>query len=185
MATGKAPKDIPRKNIWVDRRNKDAPKPKESSELFITVFTDASWCPETKAFGCAMWIKAADLQKPHKYSFGGLDMQDNIVAETLALNTAIKWMEENLDFEGRIIILQADCLEALSQADTRVLVSGIEGRHGAHYIKLKHVKGHAKGEASKTNRSKINSLVDSMAKKEMRAWRKIANKQGVSHDSQV
>ena len=35
----------------VDRHNLDSAKPADSDkDLFITVFTDGSWCPDTKAY---------------------------------------------------------------------------------------------------------------------------------------
>lgn len=37
--------------VTIDRQNRDAPKPQEGGELFITVFTDASHCPDTNAYG--------------------------------------------------------------------------------------------------------------------------------------
>ena len=41
----------------VDRRNLDSAKPADSDkDLFITVFTDGSWCPDTKAYGYAVGI---------------------------------------------------------------------------------------------------------------------------------
>ena len=60
----------------VDRRNLDSAKPADSDkDLFITVFTDGSWCPDTKAYGYAVWIR--DGQKPiHMFGAGGFGGHD-------------------------------------------------------------------------------------------------------------
>lgn len=46
--------------IQIDKQNKDSVKP-DNSEKFVTVFTDASHCPDTNAWGVAVWVKCVKI----------------------------------------------------------------------------------------------------------------------------
>lgn len=147
----------------VDRSNIDAKKPEDSDkDLFITVFTDASWCPSTKAYGYAVWIR--DGQKPiHMFGDGGVGMESSFFAETAGLEAARKHILEHCDVTDRILVIQCDNIGALNNLNLMELKE-----RGIRFIKRKHVKGHT---AHKTNRSKVNELVDKLAGNHMRAHR--------------
>ena len=78
----------------VDRRNLDSAKPADSDkDLFITVFTDGSWCPYTKAYGYAVWIR--DGKKPiHVFGAGGFGGRDSYHVESMGLAAAVKYILE-------------------------------------------------------------------------------------------
>jgi len=68
----------------------------DDKELFITIFTDASFCPHTKAMGWAVWIKYSDgvtvrWQGGHE----GKSHEQSQHAETHGLKTSI-WMCKEL-----------------------------------------------------------------------------------------
>lgn len=147
----------------VDRRNLDSAKPADSDkDLFITVFTDGSWCPDTKAYGYAVWIR--DGQKPiHMFGEGGLNAQDSYHVELMGLNAARRYIMDNCEIENRVIVIQCDNISALNKLD----IKGFKNK-GAKFVKKKHVKGHT---SHKTNRSKVNRLVDSLAGQYMWEYR--------------
>lgn len=151
------------RTVRIDRSNLDAPKPGDSDkDLFITVFTDGSFCHDTKAYGYAVWI--CDGQKPiHMFGDGGVGANDSGQVETFGLNAAKKYILENCDVADRVIVIQCDNIGSLNQMDIKPFK-----KRGAKFIKKKHVKGHT---SHKTNRSKVNSLVDEMAGKHMREHR--------------
>lgn len=149
----------------VDSSNRDSKKPDDSDkDLFITVFTDGSWCPNTKAYGYAVWIR--DGQKPiEMFGNGGVGGKDSFHVESLGLEAARKYLIEHCKLEGRVVVIQCDNIGALNQLDVKSLKT-----RGVKFIKRKHVKGHSN---NKTNRSKVNELVDKMAGDFMREQREI------------
>lgn len=147
----------------VDRLNRDSAKPADSDkDLFITVFTDGSWCPDTKAYGYAVWIR--DGQKPiHMFGAGGLGGNDSYHVESMGLKAAQKYIMESCSLEGRVIVIQCDNIGALNNLDIKPFKKA-----GAKFVKRKHVKAHT---SHKTNRSKVNELVDNLAGQFMREYR--------------
>lgn len=147
----------------VDRLNRDSAKPADSDkDLFITVFTDGSWCPDTKAYGYAVWIR--DGQKPiHMFGEGGPSAQDSYHVELMGLNAARRYIMDNCEVTNRVIVIQCDNIGALNKLD----IKGFKNK-GAKFVKKKHVKGHT---SHKTNRSKVNSMVDNLAGQYMREYR--------------
>lgn len=147
----------------VDRRNLDSAKPADSDkDLFITVFTDGSHCPDTKAYGYAVWIR--DGQKPiHMFGTGGFGGRDSYHVESMGLEAAKKYILENCSINGRVIVIQCDNIGALNALNIKQFKA-----LGVKFVKRKHVKGHT---GHKTNRSKVNNLVDSLAGQFMREYR--------------
>lgn len=147
----------------VDRRNLDSAKPADSdNDLFITVFTDGSWCPDTKAYGYAVWIR--DGQKPiHMFGAGGFGGRDSYHVESMGLAAAVKYILENCSVAERVLVIQCDNIGALNSLDVKQFK-----KLGAKFIKRKHVKAHT---SHKTNRSKVNELVDNLAGQYMREYR--------------
>lgn len=154
----------------VDRRNIDSAKPADSDkDLFITVFTDGSWCPDTKAYGYAVWIR--DGQKPiHMFGAGGLGGRDSYHVESMGLEAAVKYILENCSVAERVLVIQCDNIGALNALNIRQFKD-----LGAKFVKRKHVKAHT---SHKTNRSKVNELVDNLAGQYMREYRAKARANG-------
>ena len=147
----------------VDRLNMDSAKPAESDkDLFITVFTDGSWCPDTRAYGYAVWIR--DGQGPiYMFGAGGFGGRDSYHVETLGLNAAVTCILENCNVKERVLVIQCDNIGALNALDIKQFK-----KLGAKFVKRKHVKAHT---SHKTNRSKVNELVDNLAGQYMREYR--------------
>ena len=150
--------------IRIDRHNQDSTNI-YNPELFITAFTDASYCPHTKAWGVGIWIKDAlfDAGKPQVLSRGGIGLANSLLAEAKGLEIAASTILESHNVQGRVIILQCDCSGALQKFDTSALMLA-----GAQYVKLKHVKGHS---GQQTKRSYVNNLCDAKAGRKMAKYR--------------
>lgn len=120
------------------RINKDALKP-ESSELFITCFTDASYCDQTGAWGICYWIKAYGADEPIVKSMGGINKNYNsTTAELRALNEARDYICSELTVDDKVVVIQCDNESALQRLD----ISKFQ-KKGARFVKKKHVYGHA------------------------------------------
>lgn len=146
--------------------------------MFITIFTDASFCPNTKATGWAVWIKygANGTTVQHKGGYIAHNHEHALQGELFALKASIemcKLLEEHnrMDLKNKIIVLQSDCKEALKRLDTTLLYD-----KGAHYVKKKWVKAHT---GSDDKRSSVNNWCDKTAYAEMkkrRHWSKAKRK---------
>ncbi|QVJ07729.1 RNase H [Vibrio phage vB_ValP_VA-RY-3] len=148
--------------IKVDRKNVDAEAPKEEDRgIFITVFTDGSHCPKTKAWGVGVWIKGD--ASAHTDSKGGVGLKDSNEVELEGLNMAAEYILNNMDVTDKVLIFQCDNTNALSNFNHKQFY-----KHGAKFVKLKHVKGHS---GARTKRSWVNNLVDKMAGDAMRKYR--------------
>lgn len=156
------------KKIPIDRSNRDAPKPVEANGKFITVFTDASHCPDTLAYGLGVWIKHSN-GIIIEISKGGIGLKDSTEAEYAGINFALNYIKENLDSRGKILVLQCDNIAALEKLDQFRAKLALQLSH----IKLKHVKGHTNG---RSNRTRVNAIVDRLAGEQMRIYRARAKK---------
>lgn len=132
---------------------------------WITLFADASWCPKTRAFGWAFWVKYDSPAKTLTRTGGGIGIESATAAEIIALMYGIGFIEENIPFGGKNIVVQSDCTGALDHV-RQGLFSLVKA--GAIRAYTKHVKGHQKGV---DNRSWVNELCDKLAKREMRDYR--------------
>ncbi|QWS69884.1 RNase H [Vibrio phage vB_VpS_PG28] len=153
-------------NIRVDKYNRDAVlKNGDTSALFITVFTDASWCPDTKAYGCAYWVKIGAAVHGTEYAWGGYNCKSAEDAELEALEKSVEVVLQSKAFVDKVIVLQSDCLNALNRL--RLPPSFKLARH----VKKKHVKAHTNHQ---TKRTSINAKMDRMAKEKMKVYRALA-----------
>ena len=157
--------------VKVDRKNADAKAPANKDKgLFVTIFTDGSYCPNTTAWGVGIWIRYSD-DKPVELSLGGLGDHDNIYqVELYGLYHAFDCIMENYDLVVKVVVLQCDNVGAVTTAFNTH--AGILKTTGVKFVKAKHVKAHTN---NATNRTKINRIVDRLAGVEMRKYRKIAN----------
>jgi hypothetical protein len=138
--------------------------------LFITIFTDASFCPDTKASGWAVWIKYGEngTVVKHKggYIAGGYEHSYN--AEKFALEMSVdmcRLLKEHnrMVLKDKIVVIESDCQGALNSLDTSVLTN-----LGVSYVKRKWVKAHTN---RNDKRSVVNNWCDVTAYAEMKKLR--------------
>lgn len=139
-------------------------------DLFITIFTDASFCPNTKATGWAVWMKygANGTIVKHKGGYVSLDDEHSNDAELFGLEKAIEMCGQLVDhnrmvLKGKVVILQCDCQGALDKVNVTPLY-----RRGVQHVKRKWVQGHSR----KVNqRTFVNKWCDVSAYGEMKILR--------------
>lgn len=121
---------------------------------YITIFADASWCPDTKAMGWYGWCKCAAGRFT---SEGNGTAKSSGEAELHGIVSMIKYVQERFAFQDKKVVIQCDCLEALQKLDINIMP-------GAASVKLKHVKGH---QGNSNPRAAVNNLCDKKAYKQM------------------
>jgi len=139
--------------------------------MFITIFTDASFCPKTKATGWAVWIKYGlnGTVVKHQGAHIARRNEHSNDAELFALDMAVDMcrllVEHNrMVLKDKIVVIQSDCQGALDKLDTLPLYT-----RGVHYVKKKWVKAHTN---KSDNRSTVNDWCDKTAYGEMKKARK-------------
>ena len=148
--------------IKIDRYNEDAKLPKEIDKgLFVTVFSDGSYCPRTSAWGIGIWYRYAE-EPPVEYSFGGLHMPNPMEVEKQGIQTALAIVLNEHDITGKVIVVQCDNIHALRNV-VREMTPQLK-RAGAKFVKAKHVKAHTSHE---TSRTRVNAIVDALAREQM------------------
>lgn len=129
---------------------------------YVTIFTDASFCPQTKVFGWAVWIKYGHPARNIKRSGGGT-CKGPTYAEYIALKNALKTLGQfDIPTMGKIVIFQSDCLAALNKFQRR------DHKIACLNVVYRHVKAHT---GNDDRRSIVNDLCDRQAKLEMRKRR--------------
>lgn len=131
---------------------------------FVTMFCDASFCPNTKACGWAVWIKHGKEPETIRLSGTAENIKDSIQAEYKALQEGVEYLATKMNLTGLIVVIQSDCVGALDKIET----GHLSKEHGAQYVKHKHVKGHR---GLQDARACVNTWCDKQAKSEMRAVR--------------
>lgn len=148
--------------IKVDRYNEDAKPPKESDKgLFVTVFSDGSYCPRTSAWGVGIWYRYSE-EPPVELKYGGLHMPNPMEVERHGIEVAMKHIMEHHDLTGKVIVVQCDNIHALQNV-VREMTPQLK-RAGAKFVKAKHVKAHTSHE---TSRTRVNAIVDALAREQM------------------
>lgn len=149
-------------NIQPDKMGNVDSKNSKNSDKYITCFVDGSHCPNSKSWGIAIWIRfAGDL--PKTYIFQGNDIKRSSDVEFMGLSKVVDILVNNYTIQEKVIIIQSDCLSALNSIDTKIL-----NKKGATFVKLKHVRAHT---STRTKRTKVNALVDRLAKEAMKTVR--------------
>lgn len=144
---------------------------KEDSNKFVTVFCDASYCPETGAAGWAGWVKYGSSGETLRCSGRLVGCPNSTEAEKNAIVETIKRaLMLHIEFDRKVVIVQSDCLSALGALENnrvieRMLLSKGES---ADVIKHKHVKGH---QGYRCRRSSVNTWCDKEARRKMREAR--------------
>lgn len=157
--------------VKVDRHNIDAPKPSESDKgIFVTIFTDGSFCPKTSAWGVGIWLRYSEEQ-PIEMSTGGIGEHSDIYrVELYGLTQALDYLIENYDITDKVIVFQCDNIGAVKAAYDQYNNKLLQA--GAKFVKAKHVKGHS---GKQTSRSRVNQIVDKLAGDQMRTYRSMYN----------
>ena len=157
--------------VKVDRMNIDAKPPKEVDKgIFVTIFTDGSFCPKTKAWGVGIWIRYSD-NPPIEMAEGGIgDMEDIYRVEYHGLAVALLYVMQEYDLTDKVVVFQCDNIGAVNKIYKDFKDELME--HGAKYVKAKHVKGHS---GQRTARSRVNQIVDKLAGEQMRKFREVYN----------
>ncbi|MBS7790284.1 hypothetical protein KTR66_09770 [Roseococcus sp. SDR] len=146
----------------------------------VTLFADASWCPETRLGAWAAWWKIDGPAFTHSGVFRAA-VPDSTTAEACALANGLHLLAGRHDLpRGTRIIAQTDCLGAIrilngeplrrmpSQAvAARSLVEGIT-RLQQLRVQWRHVPGHQGG---RTRRSWVNEWCDTTARALLRQAR--------------
>ena len=143
----------------------------------VTVFTDASFCPRTKASGFAVWIKTKSVTLRHSGAFK-VAINTPGEAETAALSNGICAAMTRLDLQaGDIIVAASDCLDAIRAVEgkakrlkpTMAMICD-HVRQGASVrgvdVRLKRVRAHQGKDAGP--RHAVNEWCDKAAKAVMR-----------------
>lgn len=136
---------------------------------YISVFTDASFCPDTKAWGYGWWIKYGSPAITRTGSGGGLGIVNSNEAEIGAIKAALQWVEDNLkgpDTLNKVLVLQSDCTGALNCVQPDLNKLAIKCLMQRAYSK--HVKGHRGHE---TPRNSVNTTCDRLAREQMEMYR--------------
>lgn len=154
--------------VKIDRENLDSEIsiPENEKNIFITGFSDGSHCPDTLAWGVGIWVRDGS-NAVKKISFGGIGLRNSNEVERRGLQELTKYICQNCDIKNRVLIIQCDNINELR----KIKMSSFSG---VKHLKLKHVKGHTN---HKTKRSQVNKIVDEMALREMKKYRRIALKQ--------
>lgn len=156
--------------IKIDRYNEDAKTPKESDKgLFVTVFSDGSYCPRTSAWGVGIWYRHGE-EPPVELKYGGLHMPNPMEVERHGIEVALKHIIEHCDLTGKVIVVQCDNIHALQ--NTVCEMTPALKRAGAKFVKAKHVKAHTSHD---TRRTRVNAIVDTLAREGMEYYRRMAD----------
>lgn len=156
--------------IKVDRYNADAKPPKESDKgLFVTVFTDGSYCPRTSAWGVGIWYRYSE-EPPVELKYGGLHMNNPMEVERHGIEIALKHIMEHNDLTGKVVVVQCDNIHALQNV-VREMTPQLK-QAGAKFVKAKHVKAHTSHE---TSRTRVNAIADMLAREGMEYYRRMAD----------
>lgn len=140
----------------------------------ITLFTDASWCPNTRVAGWAAWAKCNGGTMRQSGAMKSL-VESSELAEVMAAANGLHQVVRHFGpTPGTTVLVQLDCLGAM-----RALESGEKWPQVVHEwerlrigselrLKYRHVKAHQGG---KTPRSWVNGWADREAKAHMRVAR--------------
>lgn len=141
---------------------------------FITLFADASYCPQTGAFGWAAWIKHGTPARTLRLSGGGY-IEHSVAAECHALEQALVTLIDNanITLQRVIVVVESDCVAALNWIRGQGWCTRLTGA-GARHVKLKHVKGHR---GHRDRRSSVNTWCDRTARERMQHYRAIKNRE--------
>jgi ribonuclease HI len=150
--------------------------------MLVTVFSDASWCPKTKAGGWGAWAKSERVQWGVQFSGAFRRMvtgsnEAEIMAAACALASTLR---SEVAAMGDTILFEIDNEHALRlvtpdaptgrqprtdlEKEAIEVLLALKTRHGLIF-KTRHVKGHSGRE--RRDRFGVNELCDRLARKHM------------------
>lgn len=152
-----------------------------NGKYYLTVFSDASYCPKTGATGIASWARGDGNHRAKAFFFLPMPLANSQLAELFAFCHGILLCISELPHEpGYIISAQTDCLDVIrmmkypdscaSEAAAICLHVLEEVKKNGLILTYKHIKAHT---GEKDPRSKINHWCDYHARNEMRKKREI------------
>lgn len=136
---------------------------------YVTLFTDASYCPDTGAWGWAAWCKHGAPAETLRHHGGGFGCPGSHTAEVRGIEAGIAMVAAQVDIVGKTVIIQCDCKSALRQADLTPLWD-----LNPKAVRLKHVKGH---QGTKNPRTAVNTWADRAAYQQMAVYRQAVETQ--------
>lgn len=154
----------------VDRiRIRTPPTPEEAermAKLYVSAFADASYCPETGAYGYAFWVKWGHPAETHLDTGSGL-CKSSYEAELAGCMAAVEFIK-TLDVTDKIIVLQCDNIQAVDTM--RAHLAKLKELKAVKDAYPKHVKGHVANSRGGA-RHYMNNVCDRKAKEAMRSFR--------------
>lgn len=138
-------------------------------DRWITVFADASYCPDTGAWGYGWWMKYGHPARTLYGEGGGLHIAGSNEAEVVALERALEAVDSlsgEYFLQGKILVVQSDCTGAIDRIQSRL--RDMQREHNLANAYTKHVKGH-RGYADP--RASVNTGCDRAAGRQMRKHR--------------
>lgn len=149
--------------------------------MLITLITDASHCPDTKACGYGVWVAG----QRGKREFSGMfakPLDNSLLCEMAAIvNGLYHGLKAGLICKGDTILVQTDCTSAIQGFLGSRKISHIEEREILEvyskllvscelFIRFKHVKAHT---GKQDKRSISNEVCDKKAKAWMKRMRNL------------
>lgn len=150
----------------------------------ITIYTDASVCPETQGGGWACWIKAAPGETHLASGIFKTPVKSSTEAELRAIANGLVVANKVFDTKDKTIVVVTDSQESIDFINGKIAGGGKKAVNPqiAQQIKelipanselrVNKVKAHSNKDGK---RSFVNNLVDRAARAEMRKGRKIIN----------
>lgn len=150
--------------------------------MLVTLFTDASWCPETKVGGWGVWVKSNRGVRQAHGAFKNPPASSNEAEFLAAVNGIFFALKSGIAQNDDTILIQSDCIRVVEIFNSKLTrFSEIEKTaldllrkwRDTHKITIKsrHVKAHTSNK-NKKPRSWVNNTCDRLAKKSMRAVKK-------------
>ena len=150
-----------------------------------TVYSDASWCPQTHVAGWGCWVKSdlGQLEYGRAFPFSVITSGE---AETLAAVNALHIAaSQGLIIPNGKIVLRLDCLDSIralqgekkktthKEREGRVLVQALALRWGVK-LEIRHVKAHTEAHKHGTGAAWawVQDRCDILARTHMRIKRK-------------
>lgn len=151
-------------------KRRPPPTPEEAKalgELYVSIFTDGSHCPNTLAWGTGHWIKFGYPATTLRGGDGGRgDYRDSNGVEIRGIQNAIEHCAAATSVRDKIVVISCDNLHACNTMTP--VVKEFFKNLGARDAYIKHVKGHRGKDQPKYS---VNGTCDAIAGWFMRRWR--------------
>lgn len=138
------------------------------TDLYITIFTDASHCQETKAGGFGGWVKYGMNGSTFRTGGKMLGCNNSTQAEAEAIRRTLDRAMENsnINWNDKVIVIQTDCQGIIEKMKPEIKKKLKPLKVRA--VVLKWVRGHS---GYNNPRSAVNEYCDTVAGEHMRKMR--------------